>query len=74
MIMVFIGMFFWDLLVNLKKYFIFINIVMIIIVVVVVVIYNLVIGVFVGVLLVVLFFVNKIGCFMVVKNEKFEEG
>tara|TARA_R110002072_G_scaffold65950_11_gene163012 strand:+ start:55 stop:483 length:429 start_codon:yes stop_codon:yes gene_type:complete len=43
-------------------------------VVVVVATHNLAIGVFVGVLLAALFFANKIGRFMVVKNEQMEEG
>ncbi|MGB3623318.1 SulP family inorganic anion transporter [Ketobacter sp. MCCC 1A13808] len=74
MIMVSIGTFSWDSLVNLKKHPISTNIVMITTVAVVVATHNLAIGVFVGVLLAALFFANKIGRFMVVKNEKPEEG
>ncbi len=74
MIMVSIGTFSWDSLRNLKKHPISTNIVMITTVVVVVATHNLAIGVFVGVLLAALFFANKIGRFMVVKDEKPEEG
>lgn len=74
MIMVSIGTFSWDSLRNLKKHPLSSNIVMIATVIVVVATHNLAIGVFVGVLLAALFFANKIGRFMVVKNEKLEEG
>lgn len=74
MIMVSIGTFSWDSLRNLKKHPLSTNIVMITTVVVVVATHNLAIGVFVGVLLAALFFANKIGRFMVVKDEKTEEG
>ncbi|WP_428624054.1 SulP family inorganic anion transporter, partial [Sedimenticola sp.] len=74
MIMVSIGTFSWDSLRNLKKHPISTNIVMITTVVVVVATHNLAIGVFVGVLLAALFFANKIGRFMVVKDEIPEEG
>ncbi len=74
MIMVSIGTFSWDSLRNLKKHPLSTNIVMITTVVVVVATHNLAIGVFVGVLLAALFFANKIGRFMVVKDEKPEEG
>ncbi|RLT91633.1 MULTISPECIES: SulP family inorganic anion transporter [unclassified Ketobacter] len=74
MIMVSIGTFSWDSLINLKKHPLSTNIVMVTTVVVVVATHNLAIGVFVGVLLAALFFANKIGRFMVVKNEKREDG
>ncbi len=74
MIMVSIGTFSWDSLRNLKKHPLSTNIVMITTVVVVVATHNLAIGVFVGVLLAALFFANKIGRFMVVTDEKPEEG
>ncbi|WP_339667933.1 SulP family inorganic anion transporter [Dasania marina] len=73
MIMVSIGTFSWDSLINLKKHPISTNVVMITTVIVVVATHNLAIGVFVGVLLASLFFANKIGRFMVVKNEKTAE-
>jgi len=69
MIMVSIGTFSWDSLKNIKKHPISTNVVMITTVAVVVTTHNLAIGVFVGVLLAALFFANKIGRFMVVKNE-----
>jgi SulP family sulfate permease len=74
MIMVSIGTFSWDSLRNLKKHPLSTNIVMITTVVVVVATHNLAIGVFVGVLLAALFFANKIGRFMVVKDEAPEKG
>lgn len=74
MIMVSIGTFSWDSLRNLKKHPLSTNIVMITTVVVVVATHNLAIGVFVGVLLAALFFANKIGRFMVVKEEAPEAG
>ena len=74
MIMVSIGTFSWDSLRNLKKHPLSSNIVMIATVAVVVATHNLAIGVFVGVLLAALFFANKIGRFMVVKDEKLEDG
>lgn len=74
MIMVSIGTFSWDSLSNLKKHPLSSSIVMVTTVAVVVATHNLAIGVFVGVLLAALFFANKIGRFMVVKNEKLEDG
>lgn len=74
MIMVSIGTFSWESLINLKKHPLSTNIVMVTTVIVVVATHNLALGVFVGVLLASLFFANKIGRFMVVKNEKLEEG
>lgn len=73
MIMVSIGTFSWDSLINLKKHPLSSNIVMITTVVVVVFTHNLAMGVFIGVLLASLFFANKIGRFMVVKNEKLDD-
>lgn len=70
MIMVSIGTFSWDSIVNLKKHPLSTNIVMLTTVVVVVATHNLAIGVFVGVLLASLFFANKIGRFMVIKSQK----
>lgn len=74
MIMVSIGTFSWDSLVNLKNYPLSSNIVMIVTVAVVVATHNLAIGVFVGVLLASLFFANKIGRFMVIKSDSQKEG
>lgn len=74
MIMVSIGTFSWDSIVNLKNYPLSTNLVMISTVAVVVVTHNLAIGVFVGVLLASLFFANKIGRFMVIKSESEEDG
>tara|TARA_R110000823_G_scaffold171736_7_gene304154 strand:+ start:29465 stop:30952 length:1488 start_codon:yes stop_codon:yes gene_type:complete len=74
MIMVSIGTFSWESVRNLRKHPLSSNVVMLATVVVVVATHNLAIGVFVGVLLAALFFANKIGRFMVVKNEQMEEG
>jgi SulP family sulfate permease len=68
MIMVSIGTFSWDSIRNLKHHPLSTNLVMVATVVVVVATHNLAIGVFVGVLLASLFFANKVGRFMVVKN------
>ena len=73
MIMVSIGTFSWDSLVNLRKHPLSSNIVMMATVAVVVATHNLAMGVFVGVLLAALFFANKIGRFMIVKNRKGDE-
>ncbi|MGO2354756.1 MAG: SulP family inorganic anion transporter [Marinomonas foliarum] len=70
MIMVSIGTFSWESVINLKKHPLSTNIVMLATVSIVVATHNLAIGVFVGVLLASLFFANKIGRFMVVKNEQ----
>lgn len=70
MIMVSIGTFSWESIINLKKHPLSTNIVMLATVSIVVATHNLAIGVFVGVLLASLFFANKIGRFMVVKNEQ----
>ncbi|MFX4228740.1 MAG: SulP family inorganic anion transporter [Porticoccaceae bacterium] len=72
MIMVSIGTFSWDSIINLKKHPLSTNIVMLTTVIVVVATHNLAIGVFVGVLLASLFFANKIGRFMVIKSQKDE--
>ena len=68
MIMVSIGTFSWESVINLKKHPLSTNIVMLATVSIVVATHNLAIGVFVGVLLASLFFANKIGRFMVVKS------
>ncbi|APR65656.1 MULTISPECIES: SulP family inorganic anion transporter [Thalassolituus] len=70
MIMVSIGTFSWESFRNLKQHPLSTNIVMISTVVVVVATHNLALGVLVGVLLASLFFANKIGRFMVVKQEQ----
>ncbi|WP_392386935.1 SulP family inorganic anion transporter [Marinomonas primoryensis] len=70
MIMVSIGTFSWESVINLKKHPLSTNIVMLATVIIVVVTHNLALGVFVGVLLAALFFANKIGHFMVVTNDK----
>lgn len=69
MIMVSIGTFSWDSIRNLRKHPLSTNIVMLSTVIVVVATHNLAIGVFVGVLLASLFFANKIGRFMVVRQD-----
>ncbi|QGG80804.1 STAS domain-containing protein [Litorivicinus lipolyticus] len=69
MIMVSIGTFSWDSLLNLKKHPLSSNIVMVTTVGVVVATHNLAIGVFVGVLLAALFFANKVAHFMGVKKD-----
>jgi len=72
MIMVSIGTFSWESIINLKKHPLSTNIVMLATVSIVVATHNLALGVFVGVLLAALFFANKIGRFMVVKSDKGE--
>ncbi len=74
MIMVSIGTFSWDSIINLKNYPLSSNLVMIATVSVVVATHNLAIGVFVGVLLASLFFANKIGRFMVIKSASLEDS
>ncbi|MEC8081197.1 MAG: SulP family inorganic anion transporter [Pseudomonadota bacterium] len=69
MIMVSIGTFSWESVINLKHHPMSTNIVMLATVAIVVATHNLALGVFAGVLLASLFFANKIGRFMVVKNE-----
>jgi sulfate permease, SulP family len=68
MIMVSIGTFSWASIVNLKKYPLSSNIVMLTTVSVVVATHNLAYGVFVGVLLASLFFANKISHFMLMNS------
>ncbi len=70
MIMVSIGTFSWDSVVNLKKHPLSTNVVMLATVGVVVATHNLALGVFIGVLLAALFFANKIGQYMMVKREE----
>lgn len=72
MIMVSIGTFSWESVINLKKHPLSTNIVMLATVGVVVATHNLALGVFTGVLLAALFFANKISRFMVVKAEQSE--
>lgn len=74
MIMVSIGTFSWESIINLKKHPMSTNIVMIATVVVVVVTHNLAFGVFVGVLLAALFFANKVGHYMAVTNALNADG
>jgi len=69
MIMVSIGTFSWESVRNLRTHPVSSSVVMISTVIVVVFTHNLALGVLVGVLLGALFFANKIGRFMVVKNE-----
>ncbi|AEF55074.1 SulP family inorganic anion transporter [Marinomonas posidonica] len=69
MIMVSIGTFSWESVINLKKHPLSTNIVMLATVSIVVYTHNLALGVFVGVLLAAMFFANKIGHFMAVTNE-----
>jgi sulfate permease, SulP family len=73
MIMVSIGTFSWTSITDLKKNPKSSSIVMIATVIVVVFTHNLALGVLVGVLLATLFFANKIGRFMVVKNDNSEQ-
>jgi SulP family sulfate permease len=68
MIMVSIGTFNWDSVINMKSYPLSANIVMLMTVIVVVWTHNLAYGVFVGVLLASLFFANKIAHFMYVES------
>ncbi|GAA0232421.1 SulP family inorganic anion transporter [Marinomonas primoryensis] len=70
MIMVSIGTFSWESIINLKKHPLSTNIVMLATVSIVVATHNLAIGVFVGVLLAAMFFAHKIGRFMVVKSDQ----
>ncbi len=66
MIMVSIGTFSWESIINLKQHPISTNVVMLATVIVVVWTHNLALGVFIGVLLASLFFANKISHFMYV--------
>lgn len=74
MIMVSIGTFSWESLVNLKKHPLSTNVVMLATVVVVVATHNLAYGVFVGVLLAAMFFANKVGQYKYVTAELNAEG
>ncbi len=74
MIMVSIGTFSWDSIINLKSHPLSANIVMIMTVIVVVWTHNLAYGVFVGVLLASLFFANKIAHFMYVESNLSTDG
>ena len=74
MIMVSIGTFAWDSIINIKDHPPSSSMVMVSTVVVVVLTHNLALGVFVGVLLAALFFANKVGRFMLVRSERFDAG
>ena len=74
MIMVSIGTFSWDSLLNLRVHPVSSNIVMIATVIVVVFTHNLALGVLVGVLLAAMFFANKIGRYMIVKSDISDAG
>lgn len=74
MIMVSIGTFSWDSVINLKKHPLSTNIVMVTTVAVVVATHNLAYGVFVGVLLAAMFFANKVGHYMRVSKSMNEES
>ncbi|SFC21214.1 sulfate permease, SulP family [Marinospirillum celere] len=74
MIMVSIGTFSWDSIINLKKHPLSTNIVMVATVAVVVATHNLAYGVFVGVLLAAMFFANKVGHYMRVTKSINDEG
>lgn len=74
MIMVSIGTFSWESILNLKTHPLSTNIIMISTVAVVVWTHNLAYGVFVGVLLAALFFANKISHFMYVESELDKTG
>ncbi len=73
MIMVSIGTFSWESIINLKVYPLSANVIMLATVVVVVWTHNLALGVFVGVLLAALFFANKISHFMYVTTQLDEQ-
>ncbi|PKM31837.1 MAG: sodium-independent anion transporter [Gammaproteobacteria bacterium HGW-Gammaproteobacteria-11] len=74
MIMVSIGTFSWDSLINLKKHPLSTNIVMVATVVVVVATHNLAYGVFVGVLLAAMFFANKMGHYLHIGSQVDSQG
>ena len=69
MIMVSIGTFSWDSIINLTRYPLSTNLVMLATVAVVVATHNLAYGVFVGVLLAAMFFANKIGHYLHIGSE-----
>ncbi len=73
MIMVSIGTFSWESVINLRKHPMSTNIVMITTVIVVVATHNLAFGVFAGVLLASLFFANKVGQFLYIGREAGEK-
>lgn len=74
MIMVSIGTFSWESLINLKKHPASTSVVMITTVVVVVATHNLAYGVFVGVLLAAMFFANKVAQYQYVESTLSEDG
>ncbi len=74
MIMVSIGTFSWESLVNLKKHPASTSVVMMTTVVVVVATHNLAYGVFVGVLLAAMFFANKVAQYKYVESTLSEDG
>ncbi|MBR9882765.1 MAG: SulP family inorganic anion transporter, partial [Oceanospirillales bacterium] len=69
MIMVSIGTFSWESIINLKKHPLSTNLVMLVTVAIVVATHNLALGVFAGVLLAALFFANKIGQYLYIDSE-----
>ncbi|KAA0016441.1 SulP family inorganic anion transporter [Salinicola corii] len=74
MIMVSIGTFSWESIVNLRRHPMSTNIVMLATVVVVVTTHNLAIGVLVGVLLASLFFANKVGQILYIGSRMDDDG
>ncbi|EMP57415.1 sulfate permease [Marinobacter santoriniensis NKSG1] len=74
MIMVSIGTFSWESILNLKEHPPSTNIVMVVTVIVVVATHNLAFGVLTGVLLASLFFANKVGQYMMVTSELDDRG
>ena len=74
MIMVSIGTFSWDSIINLSRYPLSTNLVMLATVAVVVATHNLAYGVFVGVLLAAMFFANKIGHYLHIGSESNADG
>lgn len=74
MIMVSIGTFSWDSIINLTRYPLSTNLVMLATVAVVVATHNLAYGVFVGVLLAAMFFANKIGHYLHIGSELNVDG
>ncbi|PAV26862.1 SulP family sulfate permease [Tamilnaduibacter salinus] len=74
MIMVSIGTFSWESLINLRRHPLSTNIVMVATVIVVVATHNLAFGVLVGVLLAALFFANKVSHFMAIRSTLDESG
>ncbi|MBV1786737.1 SulP family inorganic anion transporter [Marinobacterium sp. D7] len=69
MIMVSIGTFSWESIINLKKHPLSTNLVMLVTVAIVVASHNLALGVFAGVLLAALFFANKVGQYLYIDSE-----